>query len=205
MPRHLPLLLLLLAACAREPAERIQFYEIDLHRAGTNLPRWAACWFPQRANRYAVMDAQPCPPETRATRAYTVDDVVGCWTITGEIPTAFDSAFFAAPVRLLRGRTPRLRAMGFGTPGDHGVEPLAPDADSLEPGLRTAWDVAPPDLLWISRTDGYGGLTYTFRVRGDSLIGMAQFFGDVIFYSIGTGLDAAPRIHGHRVPCPRRR
>lgn len=193
-------------AARRAPAETVQVLEIAPERVGTNLPPWAACWFPHRANPAAVARAQPCPPESRATRAYTARELAGCWRITREDHrTPVDTPFFAGPVRLLTRVSDDQRKLGFDDPGSYGVVPLSPiPSDTLPwPLSAVMWSFSPPDSLSIKRASRYAGSVYTFRVRGDSMVGIAQHWTDVVQRTFDTIPDPVERLHGRRVPCRR--
>jgi hypothetical protein len=204
--------LLLQAACGgrteQPPAESVEVVEIAEvpHVAGTNLPRWAACWFPHRADPGAVRRAQPCPPEAAATTIYTPRDLEGCWLLTGENgKPPYESAFFSAPIRLAIGNSARLRAWAGRDQEIYPVQPLAhiPDSVALDTALMTSyWSFAAPDSVSIIRTTGFTGLNMSFRVRGDSLVGMGRGFTDVIEMSMDTTPDPVTLIRGRRVPCP---
>lgn len=204
--------LLLCQACGDRPGqahaeslEHVEFTEMP-HKAGTNLPRWAACWFPHLADPGAVQRAQPCPAESVATTVFTQGDVQGCWLLTGEDgKPPYDSPIFSAPLRLDVEVSPKLRAWNQERAGSYAVRPLAhiPDSMSVDTaGLATYWEFAPPDSLAIIRTMGLAGIQMSFRVRGDSLVGMGQGFRDVIEMSIDTTPDPVTSIRGRRVACP---
>jgi hypothetical protein len=204
--------LLFLASCQQRPgqppAEAVQFIAIAgvPHVAGTNLPRWAACWFPHRANAGAVRRAQPCPAESVATTVYTPRDVQGCWLLMGEDgKPPYDSPSLSGPLRLDVEISPRLRAWNGEQAGSYDVRLPAhvPDSLSIDTvGFVTYWEFAPPDSLSIIRTMGLAGIQMSFRVRGDSLIGMGRGFWDVIEMSMDTTPDPVTSIRGRRVACP---
>jgi hypothetical protein len=163
---------------------------------GTNLPRWAACWFPHWANPGAIRRAQPCPAEAAATTAYTARELEGCWLLTGEDGRPpYRGPFFSAPVRLKLEASAKLRARGWTNPGMYHVEPLAviPDVMAHDTILSTTyWKFAAPDSLSVH---------LEFRVRGDSLVGMAQGFWDVVEMSTDTVPDRVTPVRGRRVGC----
>ena len=201
--KWLVLALLLQAGCSTPPPrQRVEFVEVT-HRKGTNLPAWAACWFPHRANPAAVVRAQPCPSDAQATTAYTAQDLNGCWLLTdadGNPPTR--SPFFSAPIRLTTESSPRLRERGL--EDTYAVQTLAhiPDRQARDTILLTTyWEFSAPDSVDIIRSTGYSGVHLSFRVRGDSLIGMGQGFWDVIEMSADTAADPVERIRGRRVRC----
>lgn len=204
--------LLLFQACGErrgqapvEPLERVEFVEVP-HVAGTNLPRWAACWFPHRANPAAVRRAQPCPAAAAATTVYTPRDVQGCWLLTGgEGRPPYELRIFSGPLRLEVEVSPRLRDWKWADAGKYHVQPLAHIPDSMvvdTAGFATYWEFAPPDSVSIIHTTGLAGMHLSFRVRGDSLVGMGAGFGDVIQMSMDTMPDPVTFIRGQRVACP---
>lgn len=176
------------------------------HIVGTNLPPWAACYFPHRANPYARRRAGACPPEVRATRVYEPDDLVGCWKILRANSDTIGLAGFAGPVRLMRGPSAKLRERGWSGNGLRGVQYMAaiPPARAMDTAMTVAfWNFAPPDSLTVGTSTGFAGANMSFRVRGDSLVGMLQFGGDFIQTSVDTTSDPAERLAGYRVPCNR--
>ena len=191
---------------ARAPAaERVDTVLLS-HIVGTNLPPWAACYFPHLANPYARRRAGLCPPGVQARRVYEPDDLVGCWKILRANSDTIGLAGFAGPVRLMRGASAKLRERGWSGNGLRGVQYMAPipDAGAMDTAMTVAfWDFAPPDSLTIGTSTGFGGANMTFRVRGDSLVGMLQFGGDVIREGVDTTSDPVERLAGHRVSCSR--
>jgi hypothetical protein len=170
------------------------------HIIGTNLPRWAACLFPQNANPGAVRRAQPCPAEPHFTRAYKLSEVAGCWTIDkDDAPDGGSDWITRAAIELTRHPFP-----GSYSKGELAVR-LAPSTSSREDrdgrylGLR--WHFSPPDSISIYRTDGLVVFEASFRVRGDKLVGMERHFTDVVRHSTDTLPDNIPRLSGIRVPC----
>jgi len=190
------------------PAEFVQTLEIAgvPHMAGSNLPRWAACWFPHLANPGAARRAQPCPPNAAAITIYTPRDVEGCWLLTGEEgKPPYKQAFFSAPIRLAMENAARLPAWARRDRTVYPVQPLAhiPDSMAIDTALVTSyWSFAAPDSVSIVRSTGFTGLDMSFRVRGDSLVGMGRGFTDVIKMSMDTAPDPVTLIRGRRVPCP---
>lgn len=201
-------LLLFQLACGERPGqtlERVEFMEVS-HVVGTNLPRWAACWFPHRANPAAVRRPQPCPAEAAATTVYTAHDVQGCWLLTGdEGKPPYDLRIFSGLVRLEVEPSAKLRAGGSADAGKYEVQPVVPIPDSMANdtiGFVTYWEFVPPDSVSIIQSMDLAGTHMSFRVRGDSLIGMEAGFGDLIQTSIDTTPDPVTAVRGRRVACP---
>lgn len=48
---------------------------------------------------------------------------------------------------------------------------------------------------------GFAGTSYTSRVRGDSLVGIAVSGGDVILMTTDTATDRVESLAGRRLPC----
>jgi hypothetical protein len=197
---------ILLVACSteqrRSPA-RVSGVADVAHVAGTNLSPWAACRFPQLANPAAIRQAQPCPSEALASHVYTADDVGGCWLIrTSDGSQVTRGLFFTAPVRLAYTRSSRIRAFGRGF--DMVPTAVIPDSAAMDTSLLASfWEFSPPDSLALVRTTGFGGPVLSFRVRGDSLVGILQYTQDVIRMSVDTATDSVTHLAGRRVRCTR--
>jgi hypothetical protein len=192
------------AARARRTAERerqvVRMVDITkpLHVRGTNLPGWAACLFPTRANEGAIARARPCRAGARATRTYTRESVIGCWRIEGGERTAR----FAYTTRL-RAAAPAGRRHG-GAEGWGAMERMSRSAghdplDAFAP--PPMWRFSPPDSVEMVTSAGLGAVVDVFRIRGDTLAGMRQFVHDVVDVTTDTAAVRVPRLTGVRVPC----
>ena len=174
------------------------------HVVGTNLPPWAACYFPHQANPYARRRAYPCSPDAQATRVYRVSELAGCWRIRESDGGDVDLVGFTGPLRLMRVPSAKMQKWRWADDGLRGIEYTAsiPKARATDTAFTIAyWLFDPPDLLEIGVTTGLTGAGMAFRVRGDSLVGMLRFGGDVIMDSVDTTSDPVERLAGNRVPC----
>jgi hypothetical protein len=208
MRRSWTILLLAACACGRADAPRpardsgVSERVDTLHLAfaeGDVLPEWAACWFPH----LSLYVPATCPAETAATGSYTAQELAGCWMIEQRDGRPLRDRFFSAPAHLTRRTSLKMRQMGSDGRGIHELRTLAPYPDSM--AIDTAfsvsvWRFAAPDSLTLERSFGYSGTSYHFRVRGDSMVGIALFHDDVIEPRLEP--DPVQPVRGRRVPCP---
>lgn len=212
MRRLIAIPLLILTACesrqkaapAETPREAVWYFDVlgTPHRAEQNLPPWAACWFPHEAWSGALRRAQPCPPETRATRTYTRGELAGCWVIRSADGRAFDGPEpYDGPVRLRLGVTGAMRQERFGS-DEEAVVPAGRRHIRDQHGMLYSWRFAPPDSVQMYAAAFLYGTRLDFRVRGDSMVGMVRGYGDMVVQSFDTTSIAVDRVTAHRIRCP---
>jgi hypothetical protein len=211
MRRLIAILLVVLAACESRPKappeaprEAVWYFDVleTPHREMQSLPPWAACWFPHEAYSGALRRAQPCPPETRATRTYTRGELAGCWVIRSAEGRPFDGVEpYDGPVRLRLHPTAAMRREGFGQ-NDGAVVAAGRSPAPDQHGRLDFWLFAPPDSVQMYAAALFSGTRFDFRVRGDSMVGMVRGFYDAIHWRQDTASIAVGRVTAHRIGCP---
>jgi hypothetical protein len=188
------------AGWAGEGGERIAgMLEIGpaLHERGTNLPPWAACMFPHRANPGAVRRARPCPAESGTHAVQDPGRIAGCCWKIESMETGRLRGMLAFPLRL---RTDSAAGSGDGRRRAHGID--IPDSMRMhEAHFETMWWFSPPDSVTIASGNGFTGTVLSFRARGDTMPGMARGFSDVIEMTADTTTDRVLRVQAVRIPC----
>lgn len=187
------------AGWAGEPGEQIAgMLEIGpaLHKRGTNLPPWAACMFPHRANPDAIRRARPCPAQSGTRAVQDPGRIAGCWKIEG-VGTAPLRGLLTFPLRLRTDSATRESGGGWRADGIS-----IPDSMRMVQSIvETTWRFSPPDSVTITSGNGFTGTVLSLRAWGDTMPGMARSFSDVIEMTADTTTDRVLRVRAVRIPC----
>jgi hypothetical protein len=143
-------------------------------------------------------------PASRAPVARQPNDpVVGCFSLMSSL-WVLDSG--GSPYSAATNRIPsriELRDQALREPTIHGefVSPTAGVARSLDPADRQRWiwyRISGSDSVSLATHPALSGISIAFRLRGDSLAGLARDYLDV-----GPPFTSgSARVWGIRIPCP---